>query len=598
MSRGRSVRVRRITNAVLIVAVAGALAVAVPFLLPGNDPPAPDHGASATGITDELGRRLPDDHPRTHYVEASAAFGLAVRHGPAVRRSVLPEDMGSGVALEDFDGDGDLDLFVVGFAGNVGAGHAESAAPPEEGATHRLFRNDGGRFVDVTDASGLATRDFGIGVAAGDVDGDGRLDLYVTAYGPNRLFLNRGGLRFEEATAKAGVGDPGFGAGAGFADVDRDGDLDLYVCNYVDFRWDGEKAEASEWGGYSLPYTLNPSSFAPAANRFYRNRGDGTFEEVAAALGLHDPEGRSLGCAFADFNDDGWPDLYVLNDISKNAYFENRGDGTFEDRSLASAGADYRGAMGNAVGDLDEDGDLDLFITHWIAQENGLYVNLVREVEQRTGAPAALMFMDKANLWGLGATGLSYVGWGAAMFDYDLDGAVDLAVVNGSTMPSDADPTRLTPQPPQLFWHKRGERLFEIGAEAGAVWTKPISGRGLAEGDLDGDGDLDLVVTENCGPLHVWRNEGPVGGRITVRLQAPGGNRFGIGARVRVTSQGVTQMKEVGAGSSYLCHRPLELVFGLGAAAAADVEVRWPDGRLTHRKAVPAGTRLEIAPDA
>lgn len=595
MSGERPVRVRRINRALLLVLIAAALAVLVTFLLPSlADRESPDRRGESTGITDELARGLPPDHPRTTFTDAAAAFGLTLRHGPSERRSVLPEDMGSGCALEDLDGDGDLDLFVIAFCGNVEAGRAEEAKPPATGPTHRLFRNDEGRFTDVTAASGLGTRDFGIGVAAGDVDGDGRLDLYVTAYGRNRLFLNRGGLRFEESTDKAGVGDTGFGSGAAFSDVDRDGDMDLYLSNYVNFTWDGQKPVPSKWGGYSLPSTLNPSSFAPAANRFFRNRGDGTFEEMAKALGIEDAEGRGLSCTFADFNEDGWPDLYVLNDVSKNAYFENRGDGTFEDRSLESLSADYRGAMGNAVCDLDEDGDLDLFITHWIAQENGLYINLLHESAKRAGSPMRLMFGDKSNFWGLGATGLNYVGWGTAFFDYDLDGTVDLAVVNGSTMPSDSDPGRLTPQPPQLFWHKRGERFFEIGDEAGSVLTKPLSGRGLVDGDLDGDGDPDLIITENFGPLHVWRNEGPTGAALTVRLRKGAGNRFGVGALVRVTAGGRTQTQAVGAGTSYLCHRPLELRFGLGGAATADVEVRWPDGKLSKRQGVAAGTRLEL----
>lgn len=574
--------------------VVGALAVIATAFLPNSaDRDAPQRGKTPKGITDTLARSLPEDYPRTQFLDVTKAVGAVWRHGPAKRRSLLPEDMGSGCALEDFDGDGDLDLFVVNFAGNTEKGRAVDAVPPESGEPHRLFRNDDGRFTDVTADSGLGVRAFGIGVAAGDADGDGRLDLYVTAYGRNRLFLNRGDLRFEDATESAGVGDMGFGAGAAFADVDRDGDMDLYLCNYVDFQWDGRSPPQGQWRGYSLPATLNPSSYPPAANRFYRNRGDGTFEDVAVALEIDDPEGRSLSCTFADFNDDGWPDLYVLNDVSKNAYFENRGDGTFEDRSLTSLSADYRGAMGNAVCDLDGDGDLDLFITHWIAQENGLYQSLLREAAAKDGAKP-LMFMDSAERWGLGATGLNFVGWGTAFFDYDLDGTVDLAVVNGSTMPSESDPDVLARQRPQLFWHKKGDRFFEVGKLAHDPFSDLLSARGLVDGDFDGDGDPDLVVTENCGPLHVLRNEGPTGGWLKVKLRGQRGNRFGVGARVRVTVGSDTQTKEVGAGTSYLCHRPLELLFGLGDAPKADVEVRWPDGRVTKREGVPAGSRVVL----
>lgn len=592
MSRRRSSRVRRIVYASVIVALVGGIAVFLPSLLPGSaDRPTPQGGLETAGITDTLARHLPDDYPRTRFVDVTSALGLDVRNGPSTRQSLLPEDMGSGCALEDFDDDGDPDLFLVSFGGNVQKGRAQDAAAPKAGDTHRLYRNDGGRFTDVTAGSGLDVRALGMGVAVGDADGDGRLDLFVTSYGRNRLFLNRGALKFEDATDAAGVGDTGFGSGAAFADADRDGDMDLYVCNYLDFQWDGRKPKPGEWHGYALPATLNPSSYAPVPNRYYRNRGDGTFEEVAESLGLDDAEGRSLSCTFADFNDDGWPDLYVLNDVSKNAYFENQGDGTFEDRSTASLSADYRGAMGNAVCDLDGDGDLDLFITHWIAQENGLYLNLLREREEMRGA-APMIFMDQADHWGLGATGLNYVGWGSAFLDYNLDGTVDLAVVNGSTMPSEGDPSVLTRHRPQLFWHKKGARFFEVGTVANDPFQDALSARGLVDVDFDRDGDPDLIVTENCGPLHVARNEGPAGAWLSVTLRAPQGNRFGVGARVRVTVGDETQMREVGAGTSYLCHRPLELLFGLGTASAADVEVRWPDGHVTQREAVPAGTRL------
>ncbi|MCA9321059.1 MAG: CRTAC1 family protein, partial [Planctomycetes bacterium] len=479
-------------------------------------------------------------------------------------------------------------------------GQAASATPPAGGPTHRLFRNDAGHFVDVTQDSGLAVRDFGLGVAVGDIDNDGRLDLYLSNYGKNRLFRNLGGLRFEDITDQAGVGDTGFAGGAVFGDPDRDGDLDLYVCNYLDFRWDGDTSEESAAGGYSLPFTLNPSSYDPQANRYFRNLGDGRFEEVSQALGIDDPQGKSLSATFVDFNEDGWPDLYVLNDVSKNSYFENRGDGSFEDRSLSSLSADYRGAMGNAIGDMDADGDLDLFITHWIAQENGVFANRWRDRDPaEVPTDRGLYFADMAEMVGLGAASLNFVGWGTAYCDFDLNGVLDLVVVNGSTMPSNQDPSQLVAQRPQLFWQKEGWGFYEMGSAAGSCWSQVWNARGLAEGDLDGDGDLDFVVTTNYGPVKILRNEGPTGHWFGLRLRQPEINRFAVGARITLTAGGRRQVAEVGAGTSYLCHRPLTLTFGLGTAMHIEkLEVNWPDGAVTTLTDLDVDQTLTLGPDA
>ncbi len=596
MSGRGSTRRRRINRALIVVGCLAAVSVALPFVVGDQGGATEDN--LREGITDRLKRRLPDEHAQTTFEDATKKFGVDVRHGAAQRASLLPEDMGPGCALDDFDGDGDLDLFLVGFAGNVGAGTSSDISPPANGATHRLLRNDGGVFKDVTAASGLAIRDYGIGVAVGDVDGDGLLDLYVTCYGPNRLLRNLGGLRFEDVTAPAGVGDDGFGAGAAFGDIDRDGDLDLYVCNYVQFSWDGKPHRSSDWGGFSLPYTLNPSSFEPAPNLLYVNDGTGKFTDRAEERGVQDAAGRSLACTFADFSNDGWPDLYVLNDVSKNAYFEGTGQGRFEDRSLDSLAADYRGAMGNSVADIDGDGDLDLFITHWIAQENAMFVNLLAE-RNRGGVtpPKPVAFADQADWHGLGAAALSFVGWGTAFLDYDLDGVLDLVVVNGSTMPSQEDPDLLVAQRPQLFWHQPRGVFYEVGGVGGAPFEETWRARGLADGDLDGDGDVDLVITDNHGPVRILENLGPCGNWLTIALRQPKRNRFAVGAHVRVTTAAGTVVQEVGAGTSYLCHRPRRLTFGLGSDTTARVEVRWPDGEVTLRERVEGGRRVEIVRD-
>ncbi len=596
MKRPLARRQRRILLTATLVGLVAIACGTLAIIFKSDQPTSTSRTRRVEGITDRLARRLPKDHPKTKFVEAALEFGIKVKHGLGPRSSVLPEDMGPGCGLEDLDGDGDLDLVLVELSGPIGAGSPTTAKSPKTGPTHRLFRNDGGHFTDVTEGSGLDVRDFGLGVAIGDVDNDGLLDIYITCYGKNRLFRNLGDLRFEDVTDSAKVGDRGFGAGAVFADPDRDGDLDLYVCNYVDFLWDGGAPQASPQGDYSLPSTLNPSSYDPQVNRYYENTGKGVYVEKASDLGIDDPEGKSLSVTFADFNEDGWPDIYVLNDVSKNSYFENQKDGSFKDRSLTSRSADYRGAMGNAVADMDGDGDLDLFITHWLAQENGAYANLWRDRSSTKDlSKTGLTFGDVADFVGLGASALNFVGWGTAFFDYDFDGILDLVVVNGSTMPSKNDPRVLEAQRPQLFWQKRDSGFFEVGNAAGDCWSALWNARGLAEGDIDGDGDLDIVITTNFGPVHVLRNEGPTGHYLGVQLRQPKGNRFAVGARVEVTVAGRTMVREVGAGTSYLSHRPLRLSFGIGTHTRVDgMKIIWPDGSKSELASIQANQILTI----
>lgn len=563
-------------------------------------------GESVEGITDSLGRSLPDDVPRVTFTDVATATGLTAPHFDGARTSQLPEDMGPGAAWGDFDGDGFTDLYVTNFAGALGRSPAERAASP---ATGRLYRNKGdGTFADVTAAAGLDKPDLGLGAAWADIDADGDLDLSVTRFGVNALYRNDGHGAFSDVSAASGFGGPeGFWTGVSWNDYDHDGALDAYVCGYVRYVVDPQDAGRleSQYGALT-PVSLNPSSFKPERNLLYHNNGDGTFAEVGVAAGVDNPSGRSLSATWSDLDDDGWPDLYVANDVSDNALFRNNGDGTFSDIGHAAWVADPRGAMGLATGDWDNDLDFDIHVTHWLAQENALYVNLSGELPgARAGAPTTatlpttatvptttMRFTDMADLYGVGQIALDFVGWGTAFLDYDNDGRLDLFSINGSTLQDEADPTKLVPMRNLLFWNAGPDRqgFYDVGAVSGPFWAAAHVGRGAAVADYDTDGDPDIVIVNNGGRPNLLRNDGDHANRwLTVRL-AGRRNRFGIGAKVTVTTEGRRQVREVGAGSSYLSQNAPEAMFGLGpTGGASTVEVRWPGGETQTWADVPDG---------
>jgi hypothetical protein len=541
--------------------------------------------------------------PEVVFREVAEAVGLRFTHFHGRRSTQLPEDMGSGLAWGDYDDDGDPDLFVVNQSGPLGLGEEELLASP---AHARLFRNDGGRFADVTDAAGLAVRGTGMGAAWGDYDGDGRLDLFVTRYGTSRLFHNEGGGRFRDVSQASGVAaEEGFWTGVSWADYDRDGDLDAYVCGYVRYRYDPARAdETSRQFKAVVPFTLNPSSYAPERNLLLRNDG-GRFGDVAREAGVDDPKGRSLSAAWADFDGDGWSDIYVANDVSDNAMFLNTGDGRFRDVSHSAWVADYRGAMGLGIGDWDGDLDLDIFVTHWLAQENALYADESRSMKVTREAP--LRYVDQADLFGLGQIAIDAIGWGTGFLDYDNDGRLDLYAVNGSTFQDEQDPGRLVPMRSFLFWNAGPNGYFEVGAAVGEPFVTPLVGRGAAPADFDGDGDLDLAVVAHAGALRLARNEGGSarGSYVRVVLRSPAergrgagprSSRFATGARVLLTAAGATQVREVGGQPSYLSHEPPgEVFFGTGEAASVErLEVRWPSGRVQHFEHLPVRATIEV----
>ena len=600
--RGGS-RVRR-TRWLVIGTLAAAVATAAvvwhrkpPAYVPGTE------AATSEEITRTLNRSVPEGVPKVTFTEVTTEAGIRFHHFDGTRSTQLPEDMGSGAAWGDYDGDGDPDLYLVNESGPLTRTEAETEASPARSA---LYRNEGnGAFTDVTEEAGLAARGCGMGAAWGDYDGDGRLDLVVTRFGRSVLFHNEGAGRFRDASVSSGLAaEKGFWTGASWADYDRDGDLDLYVCGYVQYTFDPAAMKRTAFQYKTVvPYSLNPSAYAPERNLLFENMGGGRFREVGRKAGVENTSGRSLSATWCDWDGDGWPDLYVANDISDNAMFHNRGDGTFADISHSAWVADYRGAMGLGLGDWDGDLDFDIFITHWIAQENAFYVN--QKGTMAATAKEPMRFVDMADDVGLGQIALDFVGWGTDFFDYDNDGRLDLFVVNGSTFQRDDDPSKLVPMKNQLFWNAGPSKgFYEVGELSGKAFAAENVGRGWAWADYDGDGDPDGVVVVNGGPARLLRNDGGnTNGWLRVVLRGgshsgkgPATTSFAQNAVVTISAGGQKQIAMVGNGSSYLSQSPPgEVHFGLGAAPTVEaIEILWPDGALQHLGPVPARCIVKI----
>lgn len=556
-----------------------AAAIAIVFVTTRSEPTYRP-GEAVEGLTADLDRSVPGDYPRITFTDVTDRSGITFRHFSGHRTTQLPEDMGSGAAWADYDNDGWLDLFVVNQAGplTLSADEVRSSS-----ARSALYRNNGdGTFTDVSASAGIDYRSHGMGAAWGDYDNDGWPDLVVSSYGENELFRNNGDGTFERRSEQSGIGAyQGFWTGVSWGDFDRDGLLDLYVAGYVKYSDLGKMPPSLQYD-VEAPPSLNPSVFAPQRNLLYRNNGDGTFTEMAYQAGVANPRGRSLAAAWVDLDDDGWPDLYVANDVSDNALFRNLGNGLFEEVSLAARVADYRGAMGIAVGDWDGDGDVDLFITHWIAQENALYNNMrTQRLELDLPRSRTLQFMDEADRYGLGQIALDYVGWGTSFFDYDNDGSLDLFVVNGSTLQEDDDPRLLVGMRDQLFWNRNAdEGFYDVSAVSGQYFATESVGRGAAFGDYDNDGDTDVFVVNNGGRAVLLRNDGGNTNRwLKIRLEGRQSNRSAIGAKLRLVAGPTVQIREVGSQSSYLSQNSLIAHFGLGSRAQADtLEIVWPSG--------------------
>ncbi|MBI2947705.1 MAG: VCBS repeat-containing protein [Verrucomicrobia bacterium] len=597
-------------------------------------------------ITSSLTRGLPPEAPRPQFTDVTRAAGLAsFRTFAGDRTSQLPEDMGPGAAWGDFDNDGDDDLFLVSAGGPL-------HVPSGQLLPCELHENLGtGAFRKVEGFPSV--RLYGMGAAWGDYDGDGFLDLAVSGYNALLLFHNEGGAgRFVPEARFASR--KGFWSGVSWGDYDNDRDLDLYVCGYVQYAENEvDRTRGSEQLGTFVPYTLNPASYQPALNLLFRNDGDGTLTEVAQQLGVTNPTGRSLGALWHDLDDDGWLDLYVANDISDNVFYRNVG-GRFQDISHAAWVADYRSAMGLAAGDYNRDGDDDLFITHWVAQENALYDNVWADFNAPTaetnlppvnflgvsekvgervgGTPAinaqpshsltdpftyspkqqeqartpsesakkkySLRFMDIADRKGLGQIALPFVGWGTEFVDFDGDGWLDLIVANGNTLEFNSPaPKRLKPQEPFLFWNHRGESFHDLAPLSKSLAEQHVS-RGLAVSDFDNDGDMDILLAHLGEGAQLLRNDMQTGHWLKVRLRSRLKNGaalgFGDGAKVIAHIEGAALRRTVSS-ASYLSQSSRTLHFGLGAAKVVErLEIRWLGGQTNFFSNLDADTTWEI----
>ena len=529
------------------------------------------------------GRTLADS---ALFVESAAQTGLDFTHvNGASGRYYIAEEMGAGVALLDYDGDGDLDVFFVqgGPLPETNAAGLKRAAGLKPRPASRLFRNDLTRdatgkprlhFTDVTERAGVGLTSYGMGAAVGDYDNDGDLDLFVTTFGPDTLYRNNGDGTFTDVTTAAGVSDDLWSTSATFFDYDRDGDLDLFVANYLDFTLAGNKACTDSLGA---PDYCGPRVYQPVPDKLYRNDGNGRFTNVTEAAGLTKAYGAGLGVVAGDYDGDGWLDLYVANDARPNQLWINRHDGTFTDEGLLSGAAvnaagNAEGSMGIASDDFDNDGDEDLFITNILGETFVLYKNDGHGV-----------FEDARAAAGVAAPTGGMTGFGTGWFDYDNDGWLDLFVANGAvnTIESQRGHPRPLRMKNQLFHNDGAGHFVETTAAGGPAFARLDVGRGAAFGDLDNDGDVDVVVTANGGPAQLLLNQSAAPRHwLQVTLDAGGGNGRAYGARVALERAGLpTQWRRVHTDGSYLSASDERVHFGLGASPTINaVVVTWPDG--------------------
>jgi hypothetical protein len=511
--------------------------------------------------------------------DVTAAAGLQFRHNSgAYGGKLLPETMGSGCAFIDYDADGWQDILLVN--GVDWPGHKKQRS------TLRLYRNNrNGTFTDVTRAAGLDVELYGMGVAVGDFNNDGFPDVLITCVGQNRLFRNTGKGTFVDATRASGLdGRTAFSTSAMWVDIDRDGLLDLFVCNYV--KWTAEHDVFCSLDGKQKSY-CTPEAYRGETCWLFRNRGNGTFEDITATCGIFDSSSKALGVALLDDNQDGWPDIFVANDTQPNKLYRNQRNGRFRDEALQAGVAlsddgKARAGMGVDAADFDNSGRMGLAITNFDNEMIGLYRPLGKG-----------LYQDVATRAGIGTPSRNRLGFGCVFADLDLDGQLDLVVANGhidETVRNIRGNVGYA-QPPLLFLNQGNASFREVASQAGSAFAQARVGRGLAAGDFDRDGDIDLLMTTNNGPAVLFRNDQKTGNRsVRFRLIGTTSNRDAIGATVRIFHGGTSQSRMVRSGSSYLSQSELPVTFGIGKRDRVDrVVLSWPNGRTEEFKDVAAG---------
>ena len=516
-------------------------------------------------------------------LEVTQEAGIDFQHNNgAFGGKFLPETLGPGCAFLDYDNDGWQDILFIN--GMDWPGHKKRRT------TMQLYHNNrNGTFTDVTRRAGLDIEMYGLGVAVADFNNDGFPDLFISCVGQSRLFQNTGKGTFIDVTERSGLGGrKGFSTSALWFDYDRDGHLDLFVCNYV--KWSPEQDVFCTLDGNHKSY-CTPEAYRGATPWLFRNRGNGTFEDVTARSGIFDSSSKSLGVAMMDHDLDGWIDLFVANDTQPNKLYQNRHDGTFQDVAL-KAGVAFsedgkaRAGMGVDVADYDNSGIPGLVVTNFDNEMLGFY----------RGTKGGL-YIDQAPHSNIGRLSERSLGFGCFFFDADLDGLLDLLVVNGHIDDSvrSARVNTSYAQPPHLFLNRGADGFHDVAAEAGAAFVYPKVGRGAAFGDFDNDGDLDVLITTNHGPAHLYRNDQLAGNRsIRLRLVGTKSNRDGIGAAVQIYRGNESSSRMVKSGSSYLSQSELPVTFGMGKLDAADrVVIHWPSGRTEEYKDVRSGRRYE-----
>jgi hypothetical protein len=494
--------------------------------------------------------------------------GITFNHtdGSSGKRYIM-ETVSAGLALLDYDRDGDIDIYFLNGAPLKGT---EVEAPPR----NALYRNDGDfELTDVTEKAGVGDTGYGLGVAAGDYDNDGDLDLYLNNHGPNVLYRNNNDGTFTDVTQQAGVVNGSqVGAGACFLDIDKDGDLDLYAANYL--AWTYEAHVPTAQSGFSV--YANPRFYTPVPDTLFRNNGNGTFTDISASCGIGQHAGWGMGMVCADYDNDGDTDIFVANDIAENFLFNNDGTGHFEEVALMTAFAydghgDEQGSMGVDCGDINNDGLLDFYVTSYQGQLATLYRNVDAD-----------MFEDVTLLTGAGAHTLPDVTWGNGLVDFDNDGDRDIFVACGHLQDNieSYDDTTTYAARNKLLMNTGDDRFVDVSAEAGDGMAVALSSRGAGFDDLDNDGDIDVVILNSRGKVTVLRNDSPSQGHwLQVELCGVKTNRDGVGARVKVVSGDLTWVDEVHSGRGYQSHYGMRLHFGLGAADSIDrVTVSWIGG--------------------